>query len=103
MNENLNIIEMLKLFDVKIDKINYGTILERIELYIDLISTLQTTKILIIPNLKTYLNTEELIELYKYSLYNNINLLLVERKIEQESLKYEKKLQIDNLFNDELI
>ena len=55
-----------------------------------------------IPNLKIYLNDNELLELYKYSLYNNVNLLLIEKDF-KEKLNYENVLIIDEDFNDYLI
>ena len=99
MKNELEIPEILKLYNLKIDKENYTNILERIEILIDILSTLNIAKILIIPNLKLFLSAEELVELYKYSLYNNINLLLIERD-ESNKLKYEKSIIIDENFCD---
>lgn len=102
MKSELDIPEILKLYNLKIDSSNYTTILERVELLIDLISTLGVTRILVIPNLKTYLTDKELVELYKYALYNNVKLLLIERN-NINKLKYEKILSIDEEFNDTII
>ena len=55
MKSELDIPEILKLYNLKIDSSNYTTILERVELLIDIISTLNISKILLLPNLKTYL------------------------------------------------
>lgn len=99
MKNELEIPEILKLYSLKIDKESYTNILERIEILIDILSTLNIAKILIIPNLKLFLSAEELVELYKYSLYNNINLLLIERD-ESNKLKYEKSIIIDENFCD---
>lgn len=99
MKSELDISEILKLFQLKIDGSNYNSVLEKVEILIDLISTLKIAKILVIPNLKMFLNTDELLELYKYSLYNNINLLIIERNNEQK-LKYEKIMKIDSSFDD---
>ena len=54
---------------------------------------------MVIPNLKLYLSEEELIELYKYSLYNEIKLFLIEKDYTGK-LKYEKILLIDENFDD---
>lgn len=102
MKSEISIQELLKTFDLKIDNINYTNVIERIELLIDLFSTLNIAKILVIPNLKMYLSEEELVELYKYSLYNNVNLLIIERNI-RNKLKYEKVLAIDENYNDEIL
>lgn len=102
MKSDISIPGVLKLFDLKIDKKNYTNILERVEILIDLLSLLNIARILVIPNLKMYLSDEELIELYKYSLYNNIKLLIIERDCKNK-LQYEEILRIDEMFNDERI
>ena len=63
MKRELEISEILKLYNLKIDPINYASILERAELLIDIISTLQIAKILVLPNLKTYLSEDELVSM----------------------------------------
>lgn len=102
MKSDISIPEVLKLFDLKIDKLSYTNILERIEILIDLLSVLNISQILVIPNLKMYLSDEELVELYKYSLYNNIKLLVIEREC-RSKLEYEYIFSIDEMFNDEII
>ena len=99
IKEQIDIPELLKLYNLKIDTENYGSVLERIEVLIDIISTLKIATILVVPNLKTYLSEKELIELYKYSLYNNVKILLIERE-ERNALKYEQNIVIDENFND---
>lgn len=99
MKNEIEITEILKLYNLKIDSENYISVLERIELLIDIISTMKIADILIIPNLKLFLDDKDLVELYKYSLYNNINLLLIER-YSSKRLKYEKNIIIDEDFND---
>ena len=99
MKNELEIPEILKLYSLKIDKESYTNILERIEILIDILSTLNIAKILIIPNLKLFLSAEELVELYKYSLYNNINLLIIERN-SYDKLEYESNMIIDENFDD---
>ena len=101
MKNELEILEILKLYNLKIDSDNYSSVLQKIEILIDILSTLKLADILIIPNLKVFLNDEELIELYKYSLYNNINLVAIERK-NNSKLKYEKILRIDDDFYDRI-
>lgn len=102
MKDDIDITEILKLYSLKIDTTNYETVLERIEFIIDLVATLKLADIIIIPNLKMYLTEEETIELYKYSLYNNIKLLIIERKNEKH-LKYENEMQIDENYCDRII
>lgn len=102
MKSELEIPEILKLYNLKIDDENYRNILGKIELLIDLITTLKIAKVLIIPNLKNFLDDEELLELYKYSLYNNIKLLIIER-YSTTKIKYEKNFMIDENFVDFII
>ena len=89
MKRELEISEILKLYNLKIDPIN-------------IISTLQIAKILVLPNLKTYLSEDELVALYKYSLYNNVKLLLIER-YNTKKLEYEKTMLIDETFDEEIL
>lgn len=99
INNDISILDMLKLFNFKVDYSTYTTLLEKIELLIDVLVNLNIARILIVPNLKMYLTNDELIYLYKYSLYNNINLLLIERH-EENKLKYENCIIIDENFYD---
>lgn len=102
MKSELDVVDILKLYDLKIDNTAYSNILERIEVMIDIISTLKIASILIIPNLKMFLSNEELLELYKYSLYNNVKLLLIERDNDIK-LKYEQVLVIDENFDEQIL
>lgn len=100
IKSDIDMNDLLKSFDVKIDTTSYITIIEKIEFIINLISNLKIAEILIIPNLKIFLNNDELLEIYKYSIYNNIKLLIVENKKETEILKYECKNIIDENFDE---
>ncbi len=100
IKSDIDMNDLLKSFDVKIDTTSYITIVEKIEFIINLISNLKIAEILIIPNLKIFLNNDELLEIYKYSIYNNIKLLIVENKKETEILKYECKNIIDENFDE---
>lgn len=102
INNDISILDMLKLFNFKVDYRTYTTLLEKIELLIDVLANLDIAKILIIPNLKMYLTNDELIYLYKYSLYNNITIITIERYC-KNSVDYEKKLLIDKSYNDYLM
>ena len=55
MNSEIDIMDLLKVFEVKIDTTCYTTIVEKVEFMIDLISNLKIAEIIVIPNLKTYL------------------------------------------------
>ena len=99
MKDEIKIMDILKMYSLKIDSDNYNKLTEKIEFLIDIISTLKIAKILIIPNMKLFLTDEEVVEVYKYSLYNYVNLLIIERN-DRKKLKYEKKLVIDENFYD---
>ena len=65
-------------------------------LLIDLERVLKSKCLLVFVNLKQYLSKNELIELYKYAIYNNVNIFLVDSQSYGITLKYEKKLIIDD-------
>lgn len=100
MNSEIDIGDLLKIFEVKIDSTCYTTIAEKVEFIINLIANLKIAEILVIPNLKSYLNEEELVEIYKYSIYNNIKLLIIENNKSNKILKYEQKNIIDENFDE---
>ena len=87
MNSEVEITDLIKAFDVKIDSSCYITVLEKIEFIINLLAEFDLAKVLVIPNLKTFLQEEDLLELYKYSIYNNIKLLILENKHCENVLK----------------
>ena len=64
-------------------------------LLIDIEKTLNLSSILVFINLKQYLSNEELEELYKYSIYNDVKILLVDSQCYSNKSIYENKLSID--------
>jgi CRISPR type II-A-associated protein Csn2 len=89
-----NLENILKLLDLNIQEKN--DILSNLLLLIDLEHTLKINELLIFINLKDYLSDTELNELIKYSMYNNVKILLIDSKITKNKLKNEKKLVIDD-------
>lgn len=75
---------------------NKNELLNDLLLLIDLEKNLQTYNILVFVNLKQYLTKEEIIELYKYSIYNEIKIILVDSQSYGVTYEYEKKLIIDS-------
>lgn len=71
------------------------SLLNNLFLCVDLEKIFKLNKILVFINLKQYLNHSELIELYKYALYNEIKILLIDSQSYGPTLEYEKKLIID--------
>lgn len=100
MKSEIELSDLLKAFDLKIDTMCYTSVVEKIEFFIAIISILKIATILVIPNLKTYLDDDELLEIYKYSIYNNVKLLVIESKSSDELLKYETKNIIDEEFDE---
>ena len=100
IKSELELNDLLKAFELKIDTMCYITIVEKIEFFIDIISTLRIATILVIPNLKIYLDENELLEIYKYSIYNNVQLLIIENSNSKKLLKYEIKNIIDEEFDE---
>ena len=70
-------------------------LLDNLLLIIDLEKTLQTNNLLFFVNLKQYLSKSELIELYKYSIYNEVNIILIDSQSYGCTIEHEKKLIID--------
>lgn len=90
----------------KFVKVNINSkveLLDNLFLLIDLEKVLKTNNLLIFINLKQYLTRNELVELYKYAIYNNIQLLLVDSQSYGGTLEYEKKLIIDENLDEFMI
>lgn len=100
INSEIEILDLLKVFNVKIDTSCYTTIVEKIEFIISVLSNLKIAEVLVIPNLKTYVDENELLEIYKYSIYNSVKLLIVENIHSEKLLKYENKNIIDENFDE---
>ena len=86
-----NIIKNLKL---TINSKN--SLLDNLLLLIELEKTLKTNNLLVFVNLKQYLTNQELIELYKYAIYNKIKILLIDSQSYGTTTSYENKLIIDS-------
>lgn len=92
ISDELDMDNLLKLLKININK--KSTLIENLFLLID-INKVFDKKIIVFVNLKQFLKKEELIELYKYSIYNGTNILLVDSQSYGTTLDYEKKLIID--------
>ena len=93
IDEDINIDNIIKNMK-SIIKIKQ-TLLDNLLLLIDVEKILKNNKIIFFINLKQYLSNNELIELYKYSIYNQIHICLIDSQSYKRKLKYEKKLNID--------
>ena len=92
--KDINIDNLIKLMNIKV--IKEDNLLKNLYTLIDLITELQNYNLLILINLKQYLSKEELDEYYKYAIYNNVALLLIDNKSYGIAQNYEKKLIIDD-------
>lgn len=93
IDNNIELNYLLKIIKMSIQSQN--DILSKILLLIDIEDILKIDNLLIFINLKQYLTKEELEELYKYSIYKNVKILLIDSQAYGISNKYEKKLLID--------
>lgn len=80
---------------VKVSIRNSNELLQSLLLLIDLERVLLTKNILFFVNLKQYLSKTELLELYKYAIYNKIEIVLIDSQGYGGTMKYEKKYIID--------
>lgn len=85
-----NITKLLKVRLVRKD-----SLFDNLLLLIDVENELQLNKLLVFVNLKDYLESSELEEFYKYAIYKEVNLLLLDNNKHITS-KFEKKLLIDD-------
>lgn len=97
-----NLAKYLKAFDFQIDTDHVGNLFDKLLLYIQIASEFFKERALCFVNLKSYLTDDELVEVYKFAIYNKVMIFSIESNLAAEKLKYERKYIIDNEF-DELI
>ena len=111
-----SIIENIDIEDLNKIKFNYNKIkniisksLNEYDFSISFIDELEMenkfklNKLLVFINLKQYLSKEELVEFYKYCIYNNVMIILVDSQTYGTTTKYEKKLIIDSNLDEYLL
>ena len=94
INSDFDLELIIKLLNISINQ--KDNILENLLILIDIEKVLCINKIIVFINLKQYLNKNELLELYKYSIYNNVSILLIDSQSYGVKNEYENKLIIDN-------
>ena len=93
-----NIVKMFKL------KINQKEdLLDNLLLIIDLEVVLNSNKILCFMNLKQYLTKEELLEFYKYAIYNSVKIIMIESTKYDYLKDYENIIVIDQSLDEIMI
>ena len=94
INNDFDLDSIIKLLNASIKQ--KDNLLDNLFLLVDIEKELSINKIIVFINLKQYLNNNELIELYKYLLYNNVVVLLIDSQSYGVCNEYEKKLIIDD-------
>lgn len=94
INQDYNLESIIKLMKISITK--KEELLESLFLIIDIEKVLKLNRTIFFINLKQYLLKEEIIELYKYSIYNDINIILIDSQTYGPCLNNEKKIIIDD-------
>lgn len=87
--------ELSRLLKLKV--VISDSLLDNLLLLIDIESEFRLNKLLLFVNLKDYLENSELEELYKYALYKEVNVLLIDNNHHVIN-NFEKKLFIDEDF-----
>ncbi len=67
---------------------------------IDIAGMVNPKGVLIFANLKSYFEKEELVEIYKYAVYNEVNVLTLEHGECEQPLSYEHIIYMDNDFEE---
>lgn len=95
---NIEIQEEFTLQDIsklmKLTIVPRETLLNNLLLLLDLESEFHLNKLIVFINLKDYLENDELSEFYKYALYKNVSILLIDNT-KHFTNNFEKKLLID--------
>lgn len=92
-NFECNSKDILKIYNVKLHS-ESCSLLEKLSVYIKLISTALNAKCLFMMDIKRYLSEEEILTLYKEARYWKVHLVLIESKFERK-LENEKTIIID--------
>lgn len=93
VNNEYSLEDVIKLLKLKIKE--KDNLLDNILLLIDLESELFCNSLVVLLNVKQYLTTQQIDELYKYAVYNKVNLLLIESNFSKIKHNYEIKKIID--------
>lgn len=101
INDEFDLEMLFKTLKVSIK--NKDNLFDNLLLLIDINSIFNINELLVFINLKQYLTNEELKEFYKYSLYNNVKIILIDSQSYGTANEYEKKLIIDNNLDEFLL
>lgn len=76
-NFDTDLSSLMKSISVEIDD-DSDSLLEKVMQYIKLMNQICGVEIFVIPNLKAYFSTEDIIQLYEVAMYNKIYLIVIE-------------------------
>lgn len=93
ISEDLSMEGLIKLLNLEV--VSQNDLLQNLLLLIDINKELKVFDIVVFVNLKQLLTKDELVELYKYAIYNNVFLLLIDSQAYGVPLEYERKNIID--------
>jgi CRISPR type II-A-associated protein Csn2 len=100
MKLEYSVTDLLKFINFKFDEHNYNNIMENILGIVKVFSEFKLYSILVMVNLKCYLEIESLNEFYKSIRYSGINLLLIESNHDIMKRRYERKIWIDEDYDE---
>lgn len=100
-NFELNFENIIKMYKPSINI--KDNLLDNLLIVADLEKELKINKFIVLVNVKQFLNKEELKELYKYYIYNDLILILVDSQSYGVSNIYENKLIIDGNLDEIMI
>lgn len=89
--------------NVKIKFKKYKELINNLMQLIDIEKILKIHSMLVFIGLKQFLTKEELSELYKYAIYNNVKILLIDSNSKGVPIKNERKLIIDESLEEYMV
>ena len=95
-----SILDILKMYGIRIKAYVDEKIIEKLFKLVELVQCLDLAKLIILVNVKQYLDSDEIVEFYKYCVYNNVKLLVLERGLEVSPLERERILFVDENFDE---
>lgn len=95
-----SILVILKMYGIRIKANVDEKIIEKLFKLVELVQCLDLAKLIILVNVKQYLDSDEIVEFYKYCVYNNVKLLVLERGLEVSPLERERILFVDENFDE---
>lgn len=100
VSHEFSINDFLKAVSLRIIDTSSDTLLDKVHKYMDIVKFTQTAKLLVFVNMKQFFNEQELVEIYKYAVYNEVNILLLESSECSKVLENEHVIVIDKDYEE---